>query len=171
MADHPELVETAFSEYLRSLTDWNDDLGNGEELRIYPGESDRGLDGAAIACYIPDGQMGEEDPPCSGNRWCDIHIELTTPVTTPADESGDTTVDPEAADSPEISIVLKNHKENADALQAAILDTNLPDLLSEAIDGFCCFGVVQRTPVVERTPEYWKSGWVVKLLSCPSAIA
>ena len=162
MAEHPELIENSFVEYLKSIatSPWNDDLMDGGELRIFPGESDTSLNGAFIRCYVPNG-MGEEDPPLSGNRWAEVRVELLTPVSQPIDASGQGTYD---------SVVLENHKANAAALSSAILDNELPDLLTAAISGFCCFGISERQPIREQTESHWKSGYEVKLLTCPSHI-
>ena len=165
MAEHPELVENAFVAYLTAInpSPWNSDLSDGDHLRIYPGENDLDKSGSTISCFIS-GSMGEEDPPTSGNRWCEVHIELWTPVTQP---SGPAEVDPNNANA---SKVLEIHKDNAAALQTAILDTALPDKLTSAISGFNCFGLSERTPIREQTENGWKSGYRVKIYSCPTAL-
>ncbi len=156
IASHPNLVENAFVAVLagQNPNPWAADLNiQGGGLRIFPGETNLDKDGTRIVAYIPGNEMGEEDPPTSGNRWCDCVIELRTPTSR---ANGATN--------------LANHQANAAALQAVILNINLPDLLSSAIQNFACFGLVDRTPMEEQAEDYWMAGYKVRLLSCPSTI-
>lgn len=152
--EHPELIETAFVNYLTGLSVWS------AGLLIFPGENNLDKDDARIVAYI-DGEMGDEDPPNSGNRWADVIIELRTPF-------GQLTAKEVAAN---VADPLAVHKANAAALATAIESNTLPDQLTAAVDGFTCFGLAQRTPTREERPEYWSSGWKVRLFSCPSDIA
>lgn len=151
--EHSQLIEQAFAAYLLAIAPppWNALLSNGAGLRIYPGESNLSKDGQLIVCYIPDSD-GEEEPPNSGNRWHECMVELHTPI---KNDDGSQ---------------FAAHQANATALQAAILSTTLPDQLSAAIGGFTVFGINGRTTIKNEEPEYWKSGWKVRLYSCPSAI-
>lgn len=153
--EHPELIETAFAEYLKNLdpVPWSGALGNGDSLRIFPGENNQDKDGPYIRCVT---EMAEEDPPCSGNRWAEVTVELVTPV---VEKTAETDPDP-----------LESHKANASALQTAILATDLPDQLTAAVDGFNCFGLSERTPIREQDEFAWRSGYHVRIYSCPSAL-
>lgn len=157
--EHPELVETAAVNYLLGLgiPYWDELLLNGETLRIFPGESSLEMDGQSIVCYI-DGDMQEEEPPTSSNRWCDLVIRLKTPSVRKA---GDTQ--------------LKSHKANADALQRAILDITLPAQLTQAplndFTGLTVFGLKDRQPFREQDATGWISGWKISLYSCPQYFA
>jgi hypothetical protein len=156
--EHIELIESAFVNYLATQVNagasvWTDGL------LILPGENNVDKDAARIVAYV-EGDLGEEDPPLTGNRWADVVIELRTPfskLTKAKIEAG--------AASP-----LEAHKANADALQTALLSVTLPEQLSAAIDGFTCFGLGNRTPTREQAPNYWSSGWKIRIYSCPSLI-
>ena len=89
----------------------------------------------------------------------------------PGSQDGRFTETFEAGTQRELSDYLAAHKAAAASLQDAVLDTNLPDLLTAAISDFCCFGIVDRTPFRDQDANAWTSGWRVMLHSCPSAIA
>lgn len=153
--EHPELLETAGVNYLAGLgmDYWDELLTNaGGTLRIYPGENSLDMDGQTIVVFL-DGDLGDEEPPCSGNRWADVIFRLKTPSIKKKDD-----------------VQLKAHKANADALQRAILDVNLPSLLTASVAGFRCFGLAERMPFREQDATGWVSGYRVRLYSCPSAI-
>lgn len=152
--EHSELIETAGVNYLAGLgaAYWDDLLANADgNLRIYPGESNLDMDGQTIVVYL-DGDLGEEYPPCSGNRWADVIFRLKTPVIKKRD-----------------GLQLKSHQANADALQRAILDISLPLLLMAAVPNFTCFGLTDRTPFREQDATGWVSGFRVRIYSCPTA--
>lgn len=159
ISEHAELVETAFVEYLLSLDPppWQPSLtssgGDAAFQRIFPGENNLNKDGQNIVAFV-DGDMGDEDPPCSGNRWCDVVVRLKTPATVPA---GATDAD-----------VLAGHKAMVASLQKAILVADLADKLTEAIANFTCFGITDRQPFRAQDDSGWVSGWKVRLYSCPA---
>lgn len=142
--EHAQLIEESFAAYLSGLTTWPNSMTS-----ISAGESNVEKDGQNIVCWV-DGEMDDEDPPTSGNRWCDIVVRLKTPV---VNDGG---------------VTLTNHQNAASALQAAILDTDLPMLVST--DSFTCFGLTDRKPFREQDENAWVSGWKIHLYSCPSAI-
>jgi hypothetical protein len=153
--EHAQLLESAAVAYLLGLaannpTYWDDLLENSAgALRIYAGESSLDMDGQNIVAYI-EGDMGEEDPPCSGNRWADLIIRLKTPS---------------VRKSPDAQ--LASHQANASALQSAVLAATLPDLLTAAQAGLTVFGVKDRQPFREQDGTGWTSGWKISLYSCP----
>lgn len=160
--EHSELVEGAFVNYLTLIVSGNPPATVWPDgLNIYPGENNVDKDGQRIVCFIEGGEMGEEDPPMSGNRWCDCTLQLRTPF------SKLTKAQKEAGEDE----VLDSHKAAANALQTAALSETLELQLTAAIDDFRCFGVTSRTPIRDQQDNAWVSGWKIKLLSCPSAIA
>ena len=153
--EHAQLIETSAVNYLAGLNTWT------QPLLFLAGESNLDKAEARIVAYLPEGAFGEEDPPTSGNRWCDLTFELRTPFSKlTAAQVAAGAVDP-----------LTQHQNNAAALAAAVLNVNLPDLLTAAVAGFTCFGLTERTPLRQQDAQFWMSGWKVRLLSCPSAIA
>lgn len=154
--EHPQLIEDAFVAYLtnQNPVPWGDDLvadnGEDEGLRIFSAEDFQDKDGNRIV--VTAASVGDEDPPCSGNRWAEVTVELRSMV---------------LADG---SVSLASHQANANALQALMLSTTLPDQLTAATGNFRCFGVIQRNPYREEGDHYWASGWRIRLLSCPSAM-
>lgn len=157
MSEHAELIENAWVEYLKNIDPppWLPMITNNGEPHIFPGENNLAKDGQNIVAYVED--LGPEEPPLSGNRTSTVVIRLKTPVIKK--------VNPTDTD------YLAAHKAAAASLQDAILDTNLPDLLTAAIADFCCFGIVDRTPFRDQDANAWTSGWRVMLHSCPSAVA
>jgi hypothetical protein len=146
MAEHAELIENAFVNYLEPLAGWS------AGLLIFPGENNLDKTGARIVAYV-EGDLGEEDPPTSGNRWADVVVELRTPFQnkTPA-------LNPQT-----------QHSANAAILATAISSATLPDLLTAAIANFTCQGITERTPMRSQESNYWMSGWKVKIYSCPAS--
>lgn len=157
--EHPQLIESAFVNYLLNLDPppWLPTLtsGGGDAAfqRIFPGENNLAKDGQNIVAYV-DGDMGSEDPPCSGNRWCDVIVRLKTPATVSTGDEAD---------------ALAEHQAMATALQKTLLVANLADLLTAAIDNFTCFGITDRQPFRAQDDSGWVSGWKIRLYSCPSA--
>lgn len=151
-----EKLEEAFVAYLQSLATWPASLKNADNsLRIFPGENDAPKDAQCIVCVAED--SGQEDPPFSGNRMFPFRCEVRTPVAQP---------------SP-----LASHKLAADALEDAIQDSALSDLVNAAayakaaaspadfadLDNFCLYPVVSRTPTRAQDEELWVSG---QAMSC-----
>lgn len=154
--EHVKLIESAFVNYLNGIAPSPWTVG----LLIYPGENNLDKDGARIVAYV-EGDLGEEDPPTSGNRWADVIVELRTPFSklTPAQVQANA-VDP-----------LTTHEANAAALQTAMLSVTLPDQLTAAQSGFTCLGLSERQPSRKQDGNYWSSGWKIRIYSCPSTIA
>ena len=148
--EHAQLIEAAFVEYLQTMLVANASPWT-QPLEIYPGENNLDKDVSRIVAYVE--EFGAEDPPCSGNRWCVVNIELRTPFF-----------------NGKVNL-LANHQANANALQVAILNTSLPDNLTTAIPGFNCFGVTDRQPIRHQGENYWMSGWKINMFSCPSQLA
>jgi hypothetical protein len=153
--EHAELIESAFVNYLSGIrpSPWSDGL------LIFPGENNLDKSGARIVAYVPEDGVGEEDPPLSGNRICDVVIELRTPFSK-------LTAKDIAAKATQPLVV---HQLNADALQAALLSTTLPDDISAAIPGLSVWGIIDRKQMREQKANYWGSGWTIKMLSCPAS--
>ena len=154
--EHPQLIESAFVAYLTvfqtgmpAASPWPAGMG------IFPGENNLDKLGQRIVCYVEDGELGEEEPPNSGNRWAEPIVELRTPFNLPVG----------TATSPLVS-----HQAVSDALQSAILSNTLPDQLNTAQPLFTVFGLTDRKPMREQGENYWLSAWRVRLLSCASAI-
>ena len=152
--EHAELIETAGVNYLAGLK-WP---AGFTKAQISPGQSATDIAAALISVSV-EGDLGPEYPLFSGNRWADVKIELKTPVATQ-------TPDQVAAGA---QTPLALHSLVAAALQDAVMDSNLPALLTAAVAGFTAFGVIDRCPIREQTENYWLSGWRFRLLSCPSA--
>ncbi len=152
--EHAELIENAFVNYLTGL---NTIIAGNPQ--ILPGENNLDKTGARVVCYVPEEGVGEEDPPLSGNRICEVVVELRTPFSKlTAKELATGVTQP-----------LVSHKANADALQVAMLAVGLPDSLTAAIAGFSCWGIINRQQMRDQKENYWGSGWQIKLLSCPAA--
>lgn len=144
--EHAELIENSFVNYLTPLGGW---LAG---LQILAGENNVDKTGARIVAYVH-GDLGDEDPPTSGNRWADVMIELRTPF-----QKATAALNPQ-----------QQHSANANILASAILAATLPDLLTAAIAGFTCLGITDRVPGREQEKNYWASSWKVKMLSCPAS--
>lgn len=153
--NHPTALENAFNNYLDSLI-WP------SELDFYPGENNLDKDGPRIVSFIQGDELGEEDPPTSGNRWFEMTCELRTPFFK-------LTASQIAANVPQ---PLTQHQANADALQVAMLNTNICALLEAALPNtVSIFGIIQRTPGDEQQDNGWLSTWKIRGLSAPSYIA
>lgn len=164
--EHVELIEGAFVDYLffakngAGASVWPPGF---DVARIFPGQNNLDKDGQRIVAYV-DGDLGEEDPPNSGNRWADVIVQLRTPFSK-------LTAEQKAKGSQE---PLDLHKAVASALQVAIAGdgtaTGIDDVkLTSAIDGFTCFGFSNRSPFREQEDNAWVSGWKLRMISCPSA--
>lgn len=155
MAEHAELIENAFVNYLKAINPYPFTA----DLLILAGENNTDKNDARIVAYVAHDGVGQEDSPLSGNRQCECYIELRTPFSKLTQKEVDSGVlQPLAA-----------HKANVDALQAALLSRTLPDDLTAAIAGFTCFGIIDRQQTREQKDNYWSSGWLIKMLSCPAA--
>lgn len=153
MSEHAELIENAFVNYLTTKGGWT------SNLLLFAGENNVDKSDARIVAYV-EGDLGQEDPPISGNRWADLIVELRTPFSKlTAKEKTNGTTDP-----------LTQHKANAAALQTAMLSATLPEDLTAAQAGFTCFGLSERTPERKQDANYWSSSWKIKIYSCPSTI-
>jgi hypothetical protein len=152
--NHPTLLENAFTLYFESLV-WS------SQLDFFAGENNLDKNGPRIVSYIEGGELGEEDPPTSGNRWFEIVCELRTPFFK-------LTAAQIAANVPQ---PLVQHQANEDMLQSAITNINICALLETAQSGLSIFGITQRTPMREQQDNGWMSGWKVRGLSAPSTIA
>jgi hypothetical protein len=168
--EHPRLIEESMREYLLGLDPrpWGTSLtGSGDPAvpRIYAGENNLLKDGQNIVAFV-EGDLGDEDPPMSGNRWADLIVRLKTPARISA---AGTEVEG-----------LEEHQLMAAALQKAILGDGtdagnitcetLAARLSAAVDDFTCFGITNRMPFRAQDDSGWVSGWTLRLYSCPSAI-
>ena len=146
-----EKLEQAFAAYLQSLATWPDSLKDADgALQIFPGENDAPKDQQCVVCVAENGDI--EDPPMSGNRHIPFRIEVRTPVADP---------------SP-----IADHEAVTAALETAILDSTLSDLVNAAayakaiaspgdfadLDNFCLYPVISRTPIREQDEELWVSG-------------
>ena len=153
MAEHAELIENAFVNYLKTIGSFSADL------LIFPGENNLDKNDARIVAYIEGGDLGQEDPPLSGNHMTNVDVQLRTPFArlTAAEKA-------KGVQEP-----LDQHKANAAALSTAILSASLPDLLTTA--GFTCMGIFSRTPKREQQDNAWVSSWTIGIYSCPSALA
>ena len=150
MAEHPERIESAVVSYLQGLPPgtWNqtildDTTGN---IRIFSGESEQDKTGQCIICRV-DGNMGDEDPPFSNNRWCDFVIELHTPII-------QEDINQDWMDA---------HKSNATAIEGAILVDTFESSISNS--GLLCYKAINRQPIREQTENYWVSGYRFRLYS------
>ena len=151
--EHPELIENAFVNYLTTKGGWTNNL------LLLAGENNVDNSDARSVAYV-EGDLGEEAPPLSGNRWADVVVELRTPYSKlTAAEKANGTTDP-----------LPQHKANATNLQTVMLSQTLPEDLTAAQANFTCFGLSERTPMRKQDGNYWGTGWKMKIYSCPSAI-
>lgn len=152
--EHAFKIETAFANYLSGIIP---SPFNG--VQIFIGENNLDKTGARIVAYVPDGTLGEEDPPLSGNRYTDVTVDLRTPFSklTPKQIS-DGVAEP-----------LDTHRLNAAALEQALFSVTLPDQLTASADGFTCFGIVDRQPMRSDSENYWSSSYQIRIYSCASA--
>jgi hypothetical protein len=153
MSEHAQLIQSAFVSYLSAInpSPWAEDLTGDSGLRIFAGESNDTKSGTRIVCSVS-GDMTEE-PPCSGNRWADVQVELRTPV---QDDGG---------------VSFGFHQANAAALQTALMDVNLPDSLTSQSIGITVFGVTDRNPSQDESENYWASTMSIRVYSAPSYFA
>lgn len=148
--EHCELIEGASVNYLAELMPDN--------FLVYPGENNLDKSGQRIVCYVEGNELGEEDPPNSGNRWGDVVWQLRTPFSKLTGKE-------KAAGEAE---VLDSHKAAANDLQAAVLALD-DEKFTAAIPGFTCWGIVNRTQIRDQEENGWVSGWRIRFLSCPAA--
>ena len=139
MAEHSQRIEDALVAYLQTLTTFS-----GSPL-IHAGESDDDKTTAVLVARI-DGDMENEDPAYSNNRWCNAVIELRTPIS--EDDSTDW---------------LAQHKLNAAALEDAILDDGFESGISNA--SLYVYKAIDRVPIREQAADYWMSGYRFRLYS------
>ncbi len=144
MSEHAEKIESAFVAVLAGQTwpaDFDTDL-------ILPGESDEDKTGQCVLCVADDAD--QEDPPNTGNKWNTVKIELRTPIkkkTASVDE-------------------LARHKAAAAVLETICLADDLATQLSAAVSDFTVFGVQERLPMREQTPNFWSTGYSLRVYSC-----
>jgi len=148
VAEHAELLETAFVDYLLGISPspWDANLSGTIGLRIFPGENNLEKDGACILCYCSD---LTEDIAFSGNRWADFTVELKTPFN----------VDPDDPDAD-----LLSHQANAAALSNAINDTTLIASLNSS--SLLVYSITEKSPHRSQDESSWVSGWSLKVYSC-----
>ena len=157
MAEHAELIENAFVNYLKAINPYP----FSADLLIFPGENNLDKNDARIVAYIEGGDLRQEDPPLSGNRMTSVDVQLRTPFSklAPAEKA-------KGVQEP-----LDQHKSNAAALSTAMLSASLPDDLTSSQAGFTCMGIFSRTPKREQQDNAWVSSWTIGIYSCPSALA
>src|ERR1700761_9500915 len=128
--EHPQLLEQAFAGYLTNAKSNNVSVWPGP-MNIFAGENNVDKDGQRIVCYVPEGDVGGEEPPLSGNRKIVVTVELRSPfqTLTPADKKNNVP-DP-----------LPSHQNLADILQAQMLSAGLADGLEAAQSGLTVFGL------------------------------
>jgi hypothetical protein len=139
--EHPQRIESNVVAYLQGLSTFS------SGLTIHAGETDEEKTSATIIARV-DGDMGDEEPPFSNNRWCDFVIELRTPVT-----QDDPDTDWEA-----------QHESNAAALEDAVLT----DAFESSISGSTLYAyrAVNRTAIREQNQDMWISGYRFRIYSC-----
>lgn len=144
--EHGKQLESAFASRLIAInpSPWQEDLTDADNgLRIYGGENELEKNGTRIVCYIS-GDLNE-DPPFSGNRWCDLLIELKTPV---VDDGG-------------ASLAL--HESNATALQNAIMDDGLVSGVNTST--LLVYGITEKTQFRGQDESAWTSGFKLRVYS------
>jgi hypothetical protein len=161
--EHAEKLESSMVSFLSTLDPaaypWPVSLETDAGWRIAPGESDLVKDGQCILCMI-EGDIGPEEPPCSGNRFVIMRIELRTPVQLPTDDQV----------ALKLPTPLQNHSTAAEVLANAISRADLPDQLTSTSLGLTVFGLDgNREQLREQTKAYWMSGWRIRIYSCPAA--
>jgi hypothetical protein len=152
--EHAEKIETAFVNYLTAQTSFS------SGLLIYPGENNLDKTGSRIVAYVGN-DLGNEEPPLSGNRTTAVTVELRTPYTklTAAEAAAGT------------SQSLTEHKANAGALETALFSATLPEDLTAATTGFTCFGIADRQPERAQDGNFWQSAYKITIYSCASAFS
>jgi hypothetical protein len=149
-------IESSLALYLASFSTWPDSLLAGTApptYSIFAGEAETEKTGQSIICYV-NGDLAEE-PARSGNFWADVQIELKTPV---------------IADTPDATTALDSHQQAATVLEPLILASDLSSQLESLVVDYTIFGLLDRQPIRERTPEYWLTGWKFRLYCCSSAL-
>ena len=149
-------AESALATYLASFSTWPDSLLTAPDATtysIFAGEAETEKTGQSIICYV-NGDLAEE-PTYSGNFWADVVVELKTPVT---------------ADAAATTTSLGNHQLAATVLEPLILASDLSSQLEALVADFTVFGLLDRQPIRERTPEYWLTGWKFRLYCCSSEL-
>jgi hypothetical protein len=152
-----EKIESSLALYLAAFDTWPDSLlvaPDATTYSIFSGEAETEKTGQSIICYV-NGDLAEE-PARSGNFWADVVIELKTPVT---------------ADAAATTTSLGNHQLAATVLEPLILADDLSSQLEALVDDLTVFGLLDRQPIRERTPEYWLTGWKFRLYCCSSALS
>ncbi len=148
MPEHAEKIESAFVTLLQAQTwpaDFDTDL-------ILPGESDEDKTDQCVLCVADDSD--QEDPPNTGNKWNTVKIELRTPIQQKTDS-----VD-----------ALATHKAAAEVLETICLASDLDAQLSAAVSDFTVFGIMDRLPLREETPNFWSSGYSIRVYSCAKTL-
>ena len=149
-------IETSCAKYLASFDTWPDSLLTAPDAttyRIFAGEAETEKTGQSIICYC-NGDFTEY-PPCSGNFWADVQIELKTPV---------------SIDATGLTDQLTAHQAAATILEPIIMAATLPASLEANASDFTVQGLIDRQPIRERTAEYWLTGFKFKLYCCSSAL-
>lgn len=142
--EHAQTLAQSFVDYLTSLDVWQEDLTNADGAkRIFAGEDTGTKDAARIICYCA-GDL-QEQPPMTGNRWADFMVELKTPMV----EDG--------------GVSLSFHKENAAALEAAIMDSALSASLRNS--AIYVYQATERNPFQDEDEMGWTSGIKLRVFS------
>lgn len=139
--EHAARLESAVKDYLDSQTAFTDNV------LIRTSESDEDKNDSTIVAMV-DGDMGDEEPPFSNNRWCEFVIELRTPV---------------LQDDPD-NDWLADHSANTAALENCILDDAFETALRNS--QIYVYKVMNRRPFSEQNQDYWASGYRLRIYSC-----
>lgn len=139
--EHSARLEESIKSYLSGLTTFTDGL----TFRV--GESDEDKTADTVTCYV-DGDMGDEMPEFSNNRYCEFVVELKTPV---------------IQDDPDTNW-LSRHQTNTAAIENAILDDGFEAAISNST--IYVYRCMNRRPIDEQTPDYWMSGYRFRIYSC-----
>ena len=149
---HAELIENAFVNYLSGMQ-WPTTLTG-----IFPGENNLDKAGQRIVCYLENGDVGDEEPPLSGNRISVVQIQIRTPFSKlTAQESAQIFPEP-----------LLQHQAICTLLQTAILNC-YAETLSAAVNGFYVHGIINRTLIQTQEENAWADEWKIRMMSCPSS--
>jgi hypothetical protein len=143
--EHAQLIQSVFVSYLIGInpSSWSEDMIGDAGLRIFAGEDGGLKDGPRIVCAVQ-GNLTEE-PQFSGNRWAEVQVALRTPV---VDDGGAS---------------LTNHRANAIALQAALMDAGLIAGLQSA--ALYVYAAIDRNPFQNEDADYWESGMSLRVYS------
>lgn len=151
-----EKIETALVGHLQSLT-WPVYF---DPAMILPGESEQAITSQTILCICDD--ASDEDPPHTGNFWYPVRVELRTPSARPTEEELATL---------NFLTNLEKHQALAAILEAGLALENLPELLTDQLETFHCFAVLDRTPLRAQTESFWMSGRSLRLYACSASMA